>query len=130
MTAKTLSPAPNLLAQRLQALRQKYVRQLPVKIADIKTNQQTLRLDRGNGAALENLYLLAHGLAGSGATFGFPEISAAAQQAQRFLVPGHEPAKQNLKDGEAGIATLVLALESAVAEFERQPGLPVAVVIQ
>ena len=120
MNAKTAShtATASILAHRLQALGQKYASQLPVKIAEIKSNWNAVRLDRGNIAALENLYQLVHGLAGSGATFGFPKFSIAAQQVERFLDPGGEYAGLDLNDGESGIVNLVGALESTVAESE------------
>jgi len=51
---------------------------------------------------------LVHGLAGAGATFGFPEISAAAGRVDDALVEGRAP--------EAGdVDALIVALEAAVS---------------
>jgi chemotaxis protein histidine kinase CheA len=62
------------------------------------------------------VYRLAHGLAGSAATFGFPQISHAAQRVERLLLLGLENDGLEPNAGEIRVAKLLLALESASME--------------
>lgn len=60
----------------LEDLKQQYVDALGAKIDNFKTLVRDFR--EGNRDAEQKIRTLAHSLHGSGATFGFPEISAAA----------------------------------------------------
>ncbi|WP_266168284.1 diguanylate cyclase [Dyella subtropica] len=75
-----MSTTPDI-AQQLRVLRENYARQLPDKLALI---EQTFRNGDVDGE-LQNLRFLAHGLAGSGATFGYPGLSAAARQLETLV---------------------------------------------
>jgi len=72
-----------LLAQ-LQLLRENYVRDLPEKIEQIREEANALR-SGWNVELLRTLHRHAHNLTGSGATFGFAEISAAARALEHVL---------------------------------------------
>jgi len=62
--------------EQLRQLRENYAQQLPGKIAALETAAKECS-DRAGVAALRSL---AHGLAGSGSTFGFPEVSETARR--------------------------------------------------
>ena len=109
----TETSVEDVLAHRLHALRHKYTSQLPVKIAEINRNWEAVRHSRRDAEALDTLYRLAHDLAGSGATFGFPQISQAAQCVERFLHPGLYNGALEPNVSETRMVNLVLALESA-----------------
>jgi diguanylate cyclase (GGDEF)-like protein len=80
------------IAQHLLALRDSYARQLPEKITRIDAVwREALEC---NTTSLTEMHQLVHSLTGSGATFGFIELSRAA----RFL----EQALQNLLAAGAG----------------------------
>ncbi len=104
------------LAQRLLVHRQQYASQFPVKIDEINKNWNAVRNDRRNAAAIDTLYRLAHGLSGSGATFGFPQISHAAQHVERFMLRGMENSELEPDACESNVVNLVSALESASTE--------------
>ena len=68
--------------ERLRALKQAYRDGLPGKIGEIDALAASIRHDPGSEKGregLDALYHLVHKLAGSGGTFGLPEISDAAQ---------------------------------------------------
>ena len=76
------------IQDKLALLKQAYRDQLPVKIEEI--NKNSVLVD-GMGEAevrryLETLEGLAHKLAGSGATFGFPDISISARSLEQVCV--------------------------------------------
>ncbi len=64
-------------AANLQALTEVYAAELPAKVREIEALWQRMP-EEGEGAQAKEMLLLVHKLAGSGATFGFPEVSAAA----------------------------------------------------
>lgn len=69
--------------ERLAALSSDFRRELPVRYREIQE-----RMEDGadwNGSKLTELRLLAHKLAGSGATFGFPSISSTARELELFI---------------------------------------------
>ena len=65
------------------------------------------RLAGGGGGPGEGMLQLAHGLAGAGATFGFPGVSDAARQVERAL-------KRNATD-EADLPGLLRALDGCAS---------------
>ena len=67
------------LVDQLAKLRETYVSGLPEKIRRIEDAWHAIREDGWSAIWLENLHQLSHGLAGSGATFGFASISSAAR---------------------------------------------------
>ncbi|HVK56004.1 MAG TPA: diguanylate cyclase [Burkholderiales bacterium] len=69
--------AADEVAQQLRTLREDYSRQLPIKLALL---EQAFHKHETEEGALQTLRFLAHGLAGSGSTFGFPRLSGVAQQ--------------------------------------------------
>ncbi len=96
------------LSQQLEAMQLAYAQKLPDKIAAIKADWQQLRLQPAE-QTLDELNRKVHGLIGSGATFGFAEVSKAAQALEDGLsvyshVPHTEPAT---------IDSLLAELESA-----------------
>jgi HPt (histidine-containing phosphotransfer) domain-containing protein len=72
------------LHAQLQALQQDYAARLPGKAAEISTRYAALR-DRWNPVDATELRRLVHNLAGSGASYGFPEVSGGARQVERAL---------------------------------------------
>ncbi|HTR00662.1 MAG TPA: response regulator [Candidatus Acidoferrum sp.] len=89
-----------------EELKQQYRQTLPDKIAAIRAMLQELR--DGRKEADDKLRLLAHTLHGSGSTFGYPEISAAAKAVE--LAPGDELLKH--------LTQLIRVLVAAAANDE------------
>ncbi|NQU56191.1 MAG: diguanylate cyclase [Rhodospirillales bacterium] len=114
------------IQDKLALLRLSYRDQLPAKMTEIT---DVVCPDASSDAAeirhyLETLEGMAHKLAGSGATFGFPDISVAA----RFLEHGCEAAL-NLKDSSVQVVTaatapLVESLQKAVEDILAEAGAP------
>ena len=69
---------------QLRALQQDYAARLPGKAAEITTRFAALR-DHWSPVDAAELRRLVHNLAGSGASYGFPDVSAGARQLERAL---------------------------------------------
>ena len=76
---------PEALRQQISALVDEYVHQLPGRLEEIDRASQVLRQDPADMDAYVELRLLVHKLAGSGATFGFAEISRSAWDFENYL---------------------------------------------
>ncbi len=64
--------------QALAALREAYAVRLREQLGELNEIWQNSRRRGWDGEALAALHILAHGLAGAGATFGYPAVSEAA----------------------------------------------------
>ncbi|GLQ88319.1 diguanylate cyclase [Dyella flagellata] len=69
------------VTEQLRLLRENYAQQLPAKLAQV---EDAFR-QRDDLIELPNLRHLAHSLAGSGATFGYPALSVAARQLETLV---------------------------------------------
>lgn len=74
----------NEIQEKLRLLRDVYAQQLPDKIKEIK-NYWEIWVTGGDGEDLILLHRLLHGIAGSGATFGFEELGRLARQIEQIL---------------------------------------------
>lgn len=70
------------ILEQLKALRERYDTELPSKIAQIRAGLDALRSQWDLGA-LRTLHRHAHSLTGSGATFGYAEVSQAARKLEQ-----------------------------------------------
>ncbi len=73
------------IENRLRVLREQYARHLPAKIETLATKWQTLCAQPDEPDLAQNLVREFHTLAGSGSSFGFPEISRLARLAEEEL---------------------------------------------
>jgi len=109
---------------KLALLRQSYRDQLPTKIDEINEAARPPAIDDAAEIRryLETLGGMAHKLAGSGATFGFPDISVAA----RCLEQGCEEAlnlqASSLQAVTAATAPLVQSLQKSIADIFADTG--------
>jgi len=71
------------IEQKLQAMKDRFREGLAERLIDLDVSWQGAC--DGDAAAQENLHRQAHSLAGSGATFGFEEISEAARAVERAV---------------------------------------------
>jgi diguanylate cyclase (GGDEF)-like protein len=108
-----------LLTQQLEALRLAYAQELPNKIAALKVDWQQLKL-QPTEQTLAELKCKIHNLIGSGATFGFAEVSKAAHALDAALNSySHDP------HIEAAIDPLLADLESAAnVEHDNETEIP------
>lgn len=73
------------LQEKMRALRAAYAAQLPEKIQQVEAAWAKLSPEAWDGETLQTLHRLVHSLTGSGATFGFPELSTAARSLEGYL---------------------------------------------
>jgi HPt (histidine-containing phosphotransfer) domain-containing protein len=78
------SASKEKLEERLKILKQMYAAQLPARLQEIKEKWDIAR-KKWNAENLKNLERLVHNLTGSGATFGFPEITNQARELELYL---------------------------------------------
>ncbi|HEV8357860.1 MAG TPA: Hpt domain-containing protein [Gemmatimonadales bacterium] len=82
---------PDALSARLMA---QYREHLPTAVASLEEGLELYRRAPGEGAAV--VRRLAHQLAGSGGSYGFPEITARAREAEHAPEPGLRRATERL----------------------------------
>lgn len=97
--------------EKLLQLRQEYADLLPQKLADIEAVWTSLRQQPQQPDALRQFRAFVHTLAGSGATFGFPELSAQASELESLV-------DQLLKDVGA-LARIGPAITSGIQLLKR-----------
>ncbi|MBN9389349.1 MAG: diguanylate cyclase [Chloroflexi bacterium] len=80
-----MSDAFQQLQDELNRLNAAYREKLPEKIAALENTWAEVRREPEKTELLENFHLKAHSLAGSGATYGLPDVSAAARKLEQVL---------------------------------------------
>lgn len=75
------------ITRRLNALMAEYQQQLPGRIAAIEALLVDARSRADNAAILADLVFSLHKLAGSGATFGYEQLTAVARKWEKSLQP-------------------------------------------
>lgn len=101
----------NLLAQ-LKALHDDYATGLPKKIGQIRSGLDALRIE-WNDELLRTLHRQAHSLTGSGATFGYGEVSDNARKLERVLKKLSEAGAGSGQAWVQEIEPMLRALEQA-----------------
>ena len=101
----------------LAARTSEYARALPSRIEDIDGLWQRMRAGGDPAALGEDLVRAAHALAGSGATFGFPDVSRLARALELQL----QPVVGSVPDGPCAerIVAAIDALRRAIGEGRR-----------
>jgi HPt (histidine-containing phosphotransfer) domain-containing protein len=79
-----MSQQDALQAQLLE-LKRAYARQLPDKVAKVEEACRAFLAAPREELVASNAYRLAHSLAGSSGTYGYPELCAAARSAEALL---------------------------------------------
>jgi len=106
------SPAEALQA-KLRLLGEEYVAQLPEKIRQIELAWDGF-MQSQDSEELQALHRMAHGLAGSGATFGFAEFGGAARSLEQKLVELENQGSIASKEQCAAISSQIHALHQAI----------------
>ena len=70
--------------EALKSLRSEYVREARERLEGIEKSLEALAAEPGDRGALDDLMRGFHGFAGSGTTYGFPEVSGLGQQGERI----------------------------------------------
>ncbi len=96
--------------EMFQQLRREYLAEAPERLAELRADAAAFAAaDAGAAAALKTKF---HRLAGSGGSYGFPEIGKLAQEAELWVASGPAP-------DPPGQARLAEALRKLEAEFAR-----------
>lgn len=76
-----------MLEQQLNALREAYAQQLPDKMKQLEQTWRLLILGQWTTEGFKALYRQVHGLAGSGATFGYARVTDTARAVELYIKP-------------------------------------------
>ena len=116
---------PDTFAKEFQLLRSKYIANLTERASQISELWSMLRYLKWSDQGLRALQHLAHQLAGSGDTFGFPAISHAARQLESYLTEHQNPAQliggMERKVIDEHIAALTNLLRTAADTSQQVP---------
>ncbi len=96
----------------MKVLGEKYANQFPSRMVEIKSLWVKIADKESDRDALDELYRLVHGLAGSGATFGFSQLSEAAKQCECVLLAGIDSGSLEFNDAKTKLDTVLEALEA------------------
>lgn len=96
------------VAQRIKALGEKYAGEFPAKSKEIAAIWKNV--EAGEEGALHELYRLVHGLAGSGETFGFAELSSAARECEQLLLAGIDTGDLDVEAAKVRVASVLAQL--------------------
>jgi chemotaxis protein histidine kinase CheA len=96
------------LEAELEALRRGWLDRLEGRLLEIDRGALALSAAVADRAAVESLRLLLHRLAGTGASFGFPEVTHAARTGENIV---RKPFDEARPPTESEIAELKQALE-------------------
>ena len=106
-------PVSEELEQVLSQLRREYLAESPARLAELRKHVAAFRA--GDPDASQVLVILFHRLAGSGGSYGFPEISEIGQSMERWLRSTPPPGPE-----QAG--TLEEAVERLTRNFDQSGG--------
>jgi diguanylate cyclase (GGDEF)-like protein len=97
-------------AEFFEELRREYLAEAPARLGELRKDLAALVV--GEPDAAKSLKVRFHRLAGSGGSYGFPEISTVARAAEQWLAanPGPDP---------TGVAPLEQAIAELVSGFDR-----------
>lgn len=101
------------LKDALAKLRADYAAQLPGTVAQMEQLWQGLAAAEIPPAKLTELARMAHSMAGSGATFGFPNVSRTARELEMFLDPFAGGEQLPAPAAQERVAQLLAALRHA-----------------
>src|SRR5262245_4775966 len=111
--------------EALEALRRAYERELPAKVEAIARAVSRLQADDPDAASLEDLYHLAHRLAGSAAIYRFNDVMHAASALEALVMSameGRSPRSAALReDLAAASARLRRSLPAPSAHPDKIP---------
>lgn len=99
--------------QQIAALRVAYVQQLPVRLKEIYAVLDVW-LKSQSAADLFTFYRLTHNLAGSGAIYGFKEITEKARAVEHVVAPVVENKAQATPEHMATLRVRLAALEETL----------------
>jgi HPt (histidine-containing phosphotransfer) domain-containing protein len=96
-------------------LRREYLSEAPARLAELRTDLAAAQA--GEAGALVSLRTRFHRLAGSGGSYGFPEISESARAAERRLIADPEPGPSAFDQLEAAVELIAGAFDRAALQL-------------
>ncbi len=106
------------LAGKLAALRENFVNQLPERLQTLEKTWLDFQQQDQNPEALKEIRTMAHRLAGSGGTFGFPALSDRSRELEQFiqgfLLNETVPSVEETEEIEARVSALRRVSEEAM----------------
>jgi HPt (histidine-containing phosphotransfer) domain-containing protein len=113
--------ADDQMADVMRGLRAAYLDEAPERVRDLSAALGRLRLrDR---SALEDIQRYFHRLAGSGGSYGFPDVTTTSRAAEvdvrQIVEAGRDPVRADFEMIEAAILALSSAFHAARQDFER-----------
>ena len=82
------------IEEKLDDLRHRYTAELPSQVTCIHKYWQQLINNPGDQDSIRGLLDICHGLAGTGASFGYPSLSEHSREIEHFLRPISEQQTQ------------------------------------
>lgn len=116
------------LEKTLQGLRAEYLSEAPERIAELRRDLGALRA--GEPDAAGSLKSRFHRLAGSGGSYGFPEISTISRGMEQFLAAHPTPAEDQLEKIAASVNQLAAEFDRAAGTLEAPAAPPSAQPVQ
>jgi HPt (histidine-containing phosphotransfer) domain-containing protein len=110
-----MTERPEAIRTVISELRDDYASALPGRVAQIEQLWRRLVAEEAPPAELEELIRMAHGIAGSGATFGFAQASHAARELEYSLEPYQAAGALPAAAEREGVAGLIATLKQAAA---------------
>ncbi len=104
-----------------EELRREYLAEAPARLNELRKDLEAMRAGEADAAA--SLKVRFHRLAGSGGSYGFPEVSAAARAAEQWLGTQSAPDATGIEQISGMIDQLAATFDRAGAEL----GLPALV---
>ena len=108
-----MTERPQAILTVISDLRDDYAAALPGRVAQIEELWQRLVAEEVPPAGLEELIRMAHGIAGSGSTFGFAQASHAARELEYALQPYQAAGALPTATQREGVAGLIANLKQA-----------------
>lgn len=119
-----MDPKQQQVEERIRLIRQRFIAAIPQFVNEINTRWQNLRHTGWDARTARQLQLVVHRLAGSGTTFGFPDVTRIGQTLDTALnesleITGDLP-PERLQYLERGVGDLLRILNAALAEAPQQ----------
>ena len=114
--------APDPLDAAMRALRAEYLFEAPERVRELSAALGRLRT--GDTSAFEDLERYFHRLAGSGGSYGFPDITEASRTAEHAVLKlvgaARTPQREDFEMLEAFVLSVAGAFQAAQSEFDAE----------
>lgn len=101
------------ISKQLKALQESYAAELPIKVNDIESLWKQLLESQWNDALATDVHRMSHTLVGSGASFGYPDVSNTARRLEIELKALKQSGKAPDKQQQISIEHCIADLRNA-----------------